>query len=91
MITVVAVAALPAFALHVNVVAPDAVSVELPLLQIVVGDATAVTVGVVITFTASVNVPGHPPLSPFTVYVPDATGDAVAVAVVTLPAFALHV
>ena len=88
---VVAVIALPAFALQVNVTAPEAVSVELPLLQIVAGDAVAETVGVAITFTESVYVPAHPPLSPLTVYVVVTVGEAVAVAVVTLPAFALQV
>ena len=55
-------------------------------------DATAATVGDVITLTVTVCVALHvPPLDPVTVYVVFVVGEAVAVAVVTLPAFALQV
>lgn len=87
----VAVVALPALALHVYVVAPDAVNVTDPPPQITVLEAAIETVGVGVTFTTTVCVAIQPPLSPVTVNVAFETGDAVAVAVVALPAFALQV
>ena len=54
------VIALPAFALHVYVVAPDAVNVTALPLQIVVLDCAIVTVGIGVTFMETVCVDVHP-------------------------------
>jgi len=75
----------------VYVDAPDAVNVTVLPLQIVVLDGVIETEGIVLTFTETVCDLEHVPLAPVTVYVSAATGEAEAVAVVTLPAFALQV
>ena len=64
----VEVVTLPALALQVYVVAPDAVKITPEPLQIIVFDETAFMVGVALTFTAIVCVDMHPPpLSPVTI------------------------
>ena len=59
----------PAFALHVNDGAPEAVNVTADPLQIVVADGVITTVGVVAIVKVTVFVSVQVPLAPTTVYV----------------------
>ena len=87
----VLVVALPALALQVYVVAPPPVSKALLPAQIVVGVATAVTVGSGLTVTATVAVLLQLSEVPVTVYTLLVAGETETVDVVALPAFALQV
>ena len=86
------VVALPALALHINVVAlPPARIGRLPPEQSVVVGAITSTVGVGVTFTTTLYDVWQPELSPVTTYVAVEEGETVTVDVVALPALALHV
>lgn len=71
--------------------APDAVNVTAVPLHIAIADAAMDVVGVVVTLIETVCVDEQVPLLPVTEYVVVTVGDAVAVVVITPPAFALHV
>ena len=75
--------------IHVYVVAPVAVSVELLPVQIEVGDADEATGGAGETVTANVAVLEHPLVVPVTVYVVLAVGATVTGVPVKLPGIQL--
>lgn len=75
---------------HTYVDAPPPVSVvEFPE-QIVVDDADAVTVGVVLTVTVTFAVDEHPVVVPVTVYVVVAAGETVTVVPANAPGFHVY-
>jgi hypothetical protein len=76
---------LPGF--QVKDVAPEAVNVAVFPLQIVVGEAEAIIVGVGLTVIAIVRVDEHIPLAPVNVNTVEVVGDTTATVVVIFPGF----
>ena len=77
--------------IHVYVVAPEAVNVELLPLQITLGDAEAVTLGIALTVNITVFVLEQEPVLPVTVYMVVVAGETTVVEPVAEPGIQVYV